>query len=254
MKKILPVVFITIIIIIFFWQFLFKGLLPIPSDTIVGLYHPFRDLYAKDYPRGIPFKNFLITDPVRQQYPWRYLAVNIEKNFELPLWNPYNFTGTPLLANHQSAPFYPLNFLFFLLPFSLAWSVLIVIQPLLAGIFLFFYLDNLKLNKRASILGAISFSFSGFFVAWMEWGTMLHTALWLPLVLLSIDKIVSSIKYPVSSIKNRNLLLWSIVFTFSLSSAFFAGHLQIFFYLFIFSFAYLLCRWWQSGKKRKTNR
>ena len=127
MKKILPVVFITIIIIIFFWQFLFKGLLPIPSDTIVGLYHPFRDLYAKDYPRGIPFKNFLVTDPVRQQYPWRYLAVNIEKNFELPLWNPYNFTGTPLLANHQSAPFYPLNFLFFLLPFSLAWSVLIVI-------------------------------------------------------------------------------------------------------------------------------
>ena len=252
MKKIIPFVIIALIPFIFFWQFFIKDLLPIPSDTIIGLYHPFRDLYAKDYPRGIPFKNFLITDPVRQQYPWKELAIETEKKLELPLWNPYNFSGTPLAANFQSAVFYPLNLLFFIMPFYWAWSFLIFLAPLLAGIFLYLYLQSLRLNKWASVLGSISFSFSGFFVSWLEWGNVLHTALWLPLVLLSIDKIVSSIKYPVSSIKNRNLLLWSIVFTFSLSSAFFAGHLQIFFYLFIFSFAYLLCRWWQSGKKRKT--
>jgi len=262
MKKLFPIVFILFIIIIFFRQSLFNGLLPIPSDTIVGLYHPFRDLYAKDFPRGIPFKNFLITDPVRQQYPWRYLAINIEKNFELPLWNPYNLAGTPLLANHQSATFYPLNLFFFLSPFNFSWSVLIALQPLLAGIFIFFYLANFKLNKWASILGAISFSFSGFFIAWMEWGTVLHSALWLPLILLSINKIVSSIKYPifakasagkqVVSIKDKNLLIWSLIFVFSVTASFFAGHLQIFFYLFIFSFVYLFIRWWQNGKKIKT--
>ena len=87
MKKILWPALIVFIVIIFFWQTFIKGLLPIPSDTIIGLYHPFRDLYAKDYPRGIPFKNFLITDPVRQQYVWKNLSIESLKKGEIPLWN-----------------------------------------------------------------------------------------------------------------------------------------------------------------------
>lgn len=191
MKRLFPIIFITLIVVVFFWQLIFKGLLPVPSDTIVGLYHPFRDLYAKDYPNGIPFKNFLITDPVRQQYPWRELAISLEKKLQLPLWNPYSFAGTPLLANFQSASFYPLNILLFLVPTDMGWSILIFLEPLLAGIFLYFYLNNLRLNKWASFLGAFTFSFCGFFVAWMEWGTILHSALWSPLILLVIDKIFS---------------------------------------------------------------
>src|SRR5690349_18352149 len=110
---------IAVISSVFFKDLFLKSQLPIPADTIVGLYNPFRDLYTKDYPRGIPFKNFLITDPVRQQYPWKNLAISAEKMVNLPLWNPYNFSGTPLLANLQSGPFYPLNLLFFLLSFPL---------------------------------------------------------------------------------------------------------------------------------------
>src|SRR3989337_3701280 len=134
MKRILPYLSIILLAFVFFWQFFIKGLLPIPSDAIVGLYHPFRDLYAKDYPRGIPFKNFLITDPVRQQYPWRELAISLIKEGKWPLWNPYNFSGIPLLANLQSAVFYPFNFFFFLLPFDFAWSILIFLEPFLAGV------------------------------------------------------------------------------------------------------------------------
>src|SRR3989338_11019921 len=162
-KKFLPVLFIFIITIVFFWQFFLKGLLPMPADNIVGLYHPFRDLYAKDYPNGIPYKNFLLTDPIRQQYPWRELAISLQKKLEAPLWNPYSLAGTPLLANFQSAIFYPFNILFFLLPFPLAWGALIVLEILLAGIFLYLYLNHLRLNRWASILGAITFAFSGFF-------------------------------------------------------------------------------------------
>jgi uncharacterized membrane protein YfhO len=241
MKKILPYLFVISLVFVFFWQFLTKGLLPIPADTIVGLYHPFRDLYAKDYLNGIPFKNFLITDPVRQQYPWRELVISIEKKLELPLWNPYSFAGTPLLANFQSGSLYFLNVLYLLMPFSTAWSLIIVLGPLLSGIFLYFYLDNLKLSRWASVLGAITFSFSGFSVAWMEWGTITQVALWLPLILLSIDKII---------LKNKSIL-WSIIYLFSLISSFFAGHLQIFFYLFVFSCVYFLTRWIQNGRNMK---
>lgn len=235
-------VFLIILVLIFFWQFFLKGLLPIPSDTIVGLYHPYRDLYAKDYPRGIPFKNFLITDPVRQQYPWKDLSIDLLKTGKLPLWNPYTFSGTPLLANFQSAVFYPLNIIFFILPFNLAWSWLIVLEVFLGLVFMYSYLDNLKLNKFASLLGSIVFSFCGFNIAWLEWGNILHTVIWLPLILLAIDKITENRQ-------SKNLrLFWPFVFVFSLISSFFAGHLQIFFYLLVLSLIYFFYRWMESGK------
>ena len=238
MKKAISVLFIFLIVTVFFWQYFFRGLLPIPSDTIIGLYHPFRDLYAKNYPNGIPFKNFLITDPVRQQYLWRELAVSLEKKMEMPLWNPYNLAGTPLLANFQSAAFYPFNILFIIMPFADAWSLNVVLGPLLGGLFLFLYLNSLKLNRWASILGAITFSFSGFFIAWMEWGTITHTAIWLPLILLAVDKL---------ALGKKKTIIWSLVYMVSLLSSFFAGHLQTFFYLLVFSSLYFIAKWWQFG-------
>lgn len=245
--KFLPILILFLLSVLFFKSFILQGNLPIPSDTIVGLYYPFRDAYFKTNPNGLPYKNFLITDPVRQQYPWRNLSIESEKKGNLSLWNPYNFSGTPLLANFQSAVFYPLNVLFFILPFTISWSTLIFLQPLLAGGFLYLYLNNLRLNKSASLLGAVVFSFSGFSVAWMEWGTVLHTALWLPLILLSIDKIFFYLK-EFEILKNKKLIPWSFIFLFSLISSFFAGHLQTFFYLFIISLIYLIARWFQFGK------
>src|SRR3989344_5936945 len=125
-KKLIPILGFGVITAVFFWQFLFKGLLPIPTDTIVGLYHPYRDFYFKEYPHGIPFKNFLITDTVRQQYPWRNLSIDAFRNKNIPTWNPYSFSGAPSLANLQSAAFYPLNILFFLFPFESSWTILIM--------------------------------------------------------------------------------------------------------------------------------
>lgn len=250
MKKFLFPVILFMLSIVFFWQFFFKGLLPIPSDTIVGLYHPFRDLYAKDYPRGIPFKNFLISDPVRQIIPWKNLSIESLTKFELPLWNPYEMAGKPHLANFQSSPFYPLNLVLLIKPFNISWSIFIMLQPILAGLFMFFYLRNLKLDSRASILGSIVFSFSGFSITWLEWGNIVHTALWLPLILLSIDKVFERNNNREARIINN----WGLVFLSALVSSFFAGHLQIFFYVFIISLAYLLLRWFEYGKKLRSLR
>ena len=63
----LYVILLLLPIFIFFSPVWLKGKLPIPADTIVGLYHPFRDMVWKEFTAGVPFKNFLITDAVRQQ-------------------------------------------------------------------------------------------------------------------------------------------------------------------------------------------
>ncbi len=235
-KKYLPILLMGLVVFIFFWKFFFKGLLPIPADTIIGLYHPYRDLYSKNYPNGIPFKNFLITDPVRQQYPWKKLSVESLQKNQIPTWNPYSFSGTPLLANFQTGVFYPVNILFFIFPFNISWTFFIVLQPFLAGIFLYLYLKNLKLDSVSSFFGSIVFSFSGFFTSWLEWGNILHSALWLPLILLSIDKVIFS----------KNKIIWNIIFIFSLCASLLAGHLQTFFYIFLIALFYSLIKIWRS--------
>ena len=193
--------------IAFYYQFFLFGRLPIPSDALVGLYHPYRDFYSKEYPRGFPFKNFLITDPVRQTYIWKQLSVSQMSKGSLPVWNPYEMGGKPLVANFQSSVFYPLNIVLFLLPFSNVWAVFILLQTVLGGVFMYIYLRALKLDERASFLGSLAFSFSGFFVAWLEWGTIAQTALWLPLILLVIEKLFSKEK-----ITRKNGLLFSGIF------------------------------------------
>lgn len=256
-KKNLFLLLFFLFVLFFFKETIVAGLLPIPSDTIVGLYHPFLDLYAKISPAGVPFKNFLLTDPVRQIIPWKLLVIDNIFSFSLPLWNPYEMAGKPLLANFQSGLFYPLNLLLLIKPFYLSWTIFIMTQQVFGGIFLFAYLRNLKIDDRASLFGSTAFLFSGFSIAWLEWGNILHTALWLPLILLSIDKIfehskeILSIKYKIANIhiKNKKLLIWFLILLFASASSFFAGHLQIFFYIFILSSAYILFRWFESGKK-----
>lgn len=231
LRRYWPILIIILTVIIYFKPFIFDGKLPVPADTIVGMYHPWRDKTWDNLIAGVPFKNFLITDPVRQQYPWRELAIMLFKKGELPLWNPYSFSGTPLLANLQSAAFYPLNLLFGFLPFAIVWTVLIILEPVLAGLFLYLYLRFFKLEKPAALIGALSFAFSGFFVAWNEWGTILHVALWLPLILLAKEKLIVKKTIP-----------WIIVLIFAESSMILAGHLQTSFYMLLFTTVYLIMR------------
>lgn len=223
-------------VLVFFSPFLIQHKLPIPSDTIVGLYHPFSDQLASSFPNGVPYKNYLVTDPVRQQYPWRYLAFSFLSRGNLPLWNPYNATGAPLLGNIQNGVLYPLNMLFLFLPFQISWSVLILLEPIFTGLFLYFYLRRLRVGRPASFLGGYVFAFCGFSVMWLEWGTVLQVALWLPLILLAKEHLFEKITWR-----------WSLVLLFADVSAFLGGYTQTLMYLLIITVSYVLVRLMQQS-------
>ncbi|MDP3940886.1 MAG: YfhO family protein [bacterium] len=226
---------------LFFYPVLLSGKLPIPSDTIVGLYHPYRDFYRQSFPNGIPFKNFLITDPVRQQYPWRELSVEIFSQGRLPLWNPYSGSGSPLSANFQSGAFYPLNILYLFFPFTYSWTLQVMLQCVLSALFMFIYLRFLKLRFFSCILGSLTFAFSGFSVAWLEWNTMVQTVMWVPLLLFAKEKFLT-----------QRRLKWAVLLIFSESSLLLAGHLQIAFYSLLVINLYLLVRVLQMVNKRSS--
>ncbi len=239
-KKFLFPLFIFLVVLVL--PFIYK--LPIPADTIPGLYWPMKDI-SYGYPNGVPVKNPLITDPVRQQFAWKYLAIKEIKAGRWPLWNPYNFSGTPLLANFQTGALYPLNIVFFIPNpgfsyddlhwFAIQWSWFIYLQSALSIFFLYLYLIKIGLDKRAALFGGIIFAFSGFSVGWWEWGNLIHTLLWFPLILYAIECLVE--KDPVEVHKDiavRKSILGTLVtidknrliLLFALAASFTAGHLQ----------------------------
>lgn len=233
MKNSIKISLLLLICVIgFFYKDTFlSAKIPVPSDALVGLYHPWRDLFSGQYPNGIPYKNFLITDPIRQQIPWRKEAMEHITKGKIPLWNSNDFSGTPFLSNIQSGALYPLNLIFFLVSFPIAWSILIIFQSFAGGILMFLYLYNRKLSPASACLGAIAWIFSGFFIAWLTWGTIAQAALWFPLILLSIDGWREEKQFP-----------YLVLLGVSLAMSFFAGHAQIFFYGVILTCCYACYR------------
>lgn len=222
---------ILVTALIFFYP-IFKGEIPFPGDLLVHFYEPYRAYPVLNYQSGaaVPSKN-QGTDVVRHIFPWKNFTIESLKQGEIPFWNPHNFSGSPLMANFQSAVFYPLSIVFFVLPFLSAWTLYIFLAPVLACFFMYLFLKELKLTQIASLFGGIVFAFSSYMVVWMEYGNIGHTFLWLPLGLLFTERITRG-----ESFKNNFYLI--IVLFMSIL----AGYIQGFFYLAGVIFFYFLAK------------
>jgi hypothetical protein len=106
----------------------------------------------------------------------------------LPLWNPYQYLGSPFLSNPQTAVFYPLTLLFYVLPIPIAYSWSLVLHLFVAGsAFYLFARKSLNLEPMPSVFGALPFAFSGFFAGQAGHLNQFSAAAWLPLLVCSLD-------------------------------------------------------------------
>lgn len=223
--------FIIIGLIFIYRQVIFNGKILFPSNFLAQVYSPWRTEKFSGWKIGIPHKP-IGDDQIRIFYPERTFANKMLAKKTIPLWNPYNFAGTPFLADFQSAIFYPLNILYFFLPQIAAWSILLFIQPIMAAFFMYLFLNLFRLKKPSIWLGTISFGFSGFMLVWsQENAVVAQSALWLPLVLFGIERYLNTKKN-----------LYYLVAIVALTCSLLAGFFQITFYIFAFSFLYGLFR------------
>lgn len=216
---------------LFFWPVLFKGWVPFPGDLLVGNSVPWNSYSFLGYaPGGVPHKAQGI-DVVRQLFPWKYFSMEMFKEKQIPLWNPYNFSGNPHLANFQTGVFYPLNIFFLFLPLKTAWTIFISLQPILASFFLYLLLREIKVSCWGAVLGSVAFSYGLYFTVWLEWGNVGHAVLWLPLVLFLAEKLVK-----------KSALKWILLLIFSLTCSLLAGYAQATIYLLVVAFFYFFFR------------
>ncbi|MEK7119002.1 MAG: DUF6044 family protein, partial [Patescibacteria group bacterium] len=233
MKKLWPVIFLIGVWFIFASPYFFKGLVPFPSKYLVTFFPPWSAQY------GMALKNNAMPDVVTQIYPWKKITIDSWKQGQVPLWNPYSFSGTPHAANYQTAVFSPVNLLYFILPFLEAWSIMILLQPLFAGLFMYFLLRTLKRSKPASLIGSIAFMFCGFLTVWMAYGTLGWAVLWLPFLFAAVVR-----HFKLRS--HWNLFMLSI----GLAWSFFSGHFQMSLYVLAALVAFIAYQVVQAKQKR----
>lgn len=137
----------------------------------------FYDLYGERY---------LLTERDLAPYfiPPRFFWVESLKQGDLPLWNPYQFSGYPFAANPQHGLFYPPNILFLLLPFDIAFNTVIILHFFFGGLFTYLYLKDLKVSSTGSLLSGLIFLLSGYLLSVHSLLTTLLSVVWTPLVMM----------------------------------------------------------------------
>ncbi|GAK51946.1 hypothetical protein U14_03192 [Candidatus Moduliflexus flocculans] len=80
---------------------------------------------------------------------------------EIPYWNPYMFGGEPFFNNMFTSSLYPLNLIFFLLPFLQAFNWFIVAHFLFSASSAYFCARTLGLKPVSSVVVGIIYTFSG---------------------------------------------------------------------------------------------
>lgn len=207
--------FYILITLVFSYK-IFLGLIPLPTDLIVGAYYPWLNYKWENYIVGVPVQNPKLSDAVSLYYPFKELAVDFIKKGQLPLWNPYMFGGYPLLANVQAGLLFPTMIFYLIFSSHLAWTIQTLSQPILAGFFMYLLARHLKLGKIASLFSGIAFGFGGSTILWIQWNTQATTSLFLPILILFEDKYLNSKK-----------IIWGVLFSVFLFLQILAGYLPI---------------------------
>jgi len=112
-------------------------------------------------------------------YPMKHYITTRIIQGELPLWNPYTFCGTPVLANPQGGVFYPGSLLFYIFSndTSFAFKLWTVFHLLFMLLGLWVFIKMFSRGKDIpAFVGALSIVFSSFVIYMIPSGHIIHLA------------------------------------------------------------------------------
>jgi hypothetical protein len=124
-----------------------------------------------------------LSDPVWQFVPWLELARSELRAGSLPLWNPHQNGGVPLLGNGISALGSPLVWPVLIAGAERGWNLSLLLRLLLAFGSASMWLRDLGRSRSAATLGGVAFAMSGPFVGFLEHPQTLTVAA-VPLLLI----------------------------------------------------------------------
>jgi hypothetical protein len=159
--------------------------------------------------------------------PMRAGAAMLLKSGNLPLWNPYIFSGMPLFAAAQGGVLFPLNWFYLLFTPAIATNLMVVTTYMVAGCGAYLYARQTKISVAGAVVTSLAWQMGSFLIGQLSHINIVHTAALLPWVLLLIER------YADTGSRVRGALLALVV-----AIQIFAGHQQTFAYTFLLVVAY----------------
>ncbi|MCE9595919.1 MAG: YfhO family protein [Planctomycetes bacterium] len=188
--------------------------------------------------------NPTISDPVVEMQTWLRFARDEVHGGELPLWNPYNGCGQPLLANAQSAVLSPFSLPFYVSRFDVALLVSALLKVAVAGAAMALFLRRLGLGQLATTFGALAFAFSGEMIVLLAYP---HSAViaTLPLGLFFLEGALAAVEHRRG---RARVTLELGGFALALAAGLLAGHPEPFNCGLVLDAAWFVARSWQIAR------
>jgi hypothetical protein len=203
--------------------------------------------------------------PALQFHPWHVAAWETLKSGHLPLWNPLSGMGAPLLANYQSALFYPPNWLYFLLgaiggETAMAWGMglLVAAHLALAGVGMARLTRALGLGPVAQTISGLAFGMSGYLVSRSQFLSINVAVPWLPWILWAgyrfvagsnrrmhsaasgtVNPVREAVRFNALGLSDTGFNQWATL-TFFLAMLLLAGHAQTAWYTLLLTGIWIL--------------
>ncbi len=166
-------------------------------------------------------------DLVSFLYPmYRFIAGSLWDG-QIPLWNPHQYAGTPLIADNQAGIFYPVNLILYLVNPSFGYGALqalVIGHVWLAGAAMFvclrYFWPDASVPAGPALVGALVFMFSDVFVIHAGNLNLIAVAAWLPLTFLAYHR-------ALLAPRRRDGLAWAVASGALFGVATLAGHGQM---------------------------
>lgn len=145
-----------------------------------------------DYAGRRPSNTFDVDIATPAFYEWplnRYIG-SVLRGGELPLWNPHQGTGIPVVGNYSTRVFFPFQMLLDLGPIGL-WDFFFLLRPWIAGVFTALFLTRAGTNRTAAAFGGIAYMLSGAMVWFINLEQYANVAMVVPIWFLTVEQFVT---------------------------------------------------------------
>jgi len=167
-------ILIALLVVLFPGTFL-RGELISPADILFAV--PHWNAYAPE--SWDSTQNTLISDHVFFTRPNLLLTQQALRKGEWPLWNHLQLAGLPLLANVQSAVFYPVCLLQLVLPLDWALTACVLLKLFLCGMVGYLSARLLAFTPALARFFSLAWMLGSYNLIWCYW-LLTDVAIWVP--------------------------------------------------------------------------
>lgn len=165
---------------------------------------------------------------VLEEPVYEFIKKNLRRGV-LPLWNPHQACGYPLIGMIQVGIFFPLNIILYTVPQPWAWDIFILTRLLSGGILMYWLMRTLRFKRIPALGSAIVFMLTGPMVLLQYW--IVNVEIVAPLLLLCLERLVRDPKIP-------NVCLTAL----AVALTFFGGHPEHIFFVNVLGFLFFCFR------------